>query len=148
MSETTDNTVEFPSFDPTKANEQFRNVAERGVAQTSEAYERMKSGAEWAQKTMASSGEAMRAATSELSLKTLATVRANTEAGFNHLEALASAKSLSEVFELQTSFFRAQFETAVSQAKDMQAAATKAAEDVSRPVAQVFETAARELKAA
>jgi phasin len=149
MSETfSNNTVEFPSFDPTKASEQFRAFAERGVAQSNEAYERMKSGAEWAQKTAASSAETMRAATSELSLKAIATMRANAEAGFNHLEALAHAKSFSEVIELQTSFLRAQFDTVVAQAKDIQAAATKAAEDVSRPVAQVFETAARELKAA
>lgn len=141
-------TAEFPSFDPAKAGEQFRAFTEKGVAQSKETYERMKSGAEWAQKTMESSADTVRAATSELSLKTLSVLRANAEAGFSHLEALANAKSLSEIIELQTGFFRAQFETVVSQAKDMQAATTKAAEDVSRPVAQVFETAARELKAA
>lgn len=141
-------TVEFPSFDPAKAGEQFRAFTEKGVAQSRETYERMKAGAEWAQKTLESSAETVRAATSELTLKTVSALRANAEAGFSHLEALAGAKSLSELIELQTGFFRAQFETVASQAKDMQAAAGKAAEEVSRPVAQVFETAARELKAA
>ncbi len=140
--------VEFPSFDPAKAGEQFRAFTEKGVEQSKEAYSRMKSGAEWAQKTMESSAETVRAATSELSLKTISALRANSEAGFSHLEALANAKSFSEVVELQTGFFRAQFETVMAQAKDMQAAATKAAEDVSRPVANVWETAVKELKAA
>lgn len=150
MSETTpfSTNVEFPSFDPAKAGEQFRAFTEKGVEQSKEAYARMKSGAEWAQKTIESSAETARAAGSELSMKTIAALRASTEAGFNHLEALAGARSLSEVIELQTGFIRAQFEQAVAQAKDMQAAATKAAEDVSRPVAEVFQTAVKELKAA
>lgn len=150
MSETTpfNGAVEFPSFDPAKAGEQFRAFTEKGVEQSKEAYARIKSGAEWAQKTLESSAETMRAAGSELSLKTIAALRTNTEAGFSHLEALAGARSLSEVIELQSGFIRAQFEQAVSQAKDMQAAATKAAEDVSRPVAEVFQTAVKELKAA
>lgn len=140
--------VEFPSFDPAKAGEQFRAFTEKGVEQSKEAYERMKAGAEWAQKTAESSVETVRVASSELSLKTISALRANAEAGFSHLEALANAKSLSEVIELQTGFMRARFEAAVAQAKDFQAAATKAAEDVSRPVAYVFETAVKELKAA
>ena len=140
--------VEFPSFDPAKTGEQFRAFTEKCVEQSKEAYARMKSGAEWAQKTAESSSETVRAAASELSLKTISALRANTEAGFSHLEALANAKSFSEVVELQTGFFRAQFETVTAQAKDMQAAAAKAAEEVSRPVAYVFETAVKELKAA
>ena len=57
-------------------------------------------------------------------------MRANAEASFAHLEALVGAKSLSEVVELQTSFLRQRVETAVEQAKEFQAVATKAADDV------------------
>ena len=65
-----------------------------------------------------------------------------------HLEALIGAKSLSEVVELQTSFLRKRVEAGVEQAKDFQAVATKAAEDVSKPMKTVFEKAVKELKVA
>ena len=38
--------VEFPTFDATKATDQMRAFAEKGVEQSKEAYAKMKSGAE------------------------------------------------------------------------------------------------------
>ncbi|TIU69539.1 MAG: phasin, partial [Mesorhizobium sp.] len=83
-----------------------------------------------------------------LSLKTIAALRANADAGFSHLEALVSAKSLSEVVELQTAFLRKRAELAVEQAKEFQAVASKAAEDVSKPIKTAFEKALKDIKAA
>ncbi|HTV71361.1 MAG TPA: phasin [Rhizobiaceae bacterium] len=140
--------TEFAAFDASKAVDQFRTFAEKGVEQSKEAYAKMKSGAEEAQKTLESTYETAKAASSELSLKTIAALRANTEAGFSHLEALVGAKSLSEVVELQTSYLRKRFEMTVEQAKDFQAVSTKAAEDVAKPVKTAFEKAMKELKAA
>ena len=85
---------------------------------------------------------------SDLSLKTISALRANAEAGFSHLEALIGAKSLSEVVELQTAFLRKRVEMTVEQAKDLQAVATKAAEEVSKPMKDVFEKAMKEIKVA
>src|SRR5690606_35999776 len=95
-------TVEFPTFDASKATEQLRTFAEKGVEQSKEAYAKLKTGADEAQKILETTFDAVKSAGSELSLKTIATLRANTDAGFNHLEALVGAKSLSEVLELQT----------------------------------------------
>ena len=83
-----------------------------------------------------------------MSMKTISAMRSNAEAGFSHLEALVGAKTLSEVIELQTSFLRKQVETGVEQAKEFQASATKAAEEVSKPVKTAFEKAMKELKVA
>ncbi len=143
----TDN-VEFPSFDTSKTAEQFRAFAEKGAEQSKEAYSRLKSSAEWVQKTMETSVETGRAAASELSLKTIATMRANAETGFNHLEGLARARSVSEIIELQAAYVRSAVESVMNQTRDMQAAASKAAEDVSRPVKEGFESAMKELKVA
>ena len=140
--------IEFPSFDASKATDQIRAFAEKSVEQSKEAYAKIKSGAESAQKAIESTFETARAAGSEFSLKSIATARANAEAGFSHLEALVGAKSLSEVIELQTAFVRQAFETAVEQAKDFQAASSKAAEEVSRPLKDVFEKSVKELKVA
>ena len=140
--------IEFPSFDASKATDQIRAFAEKGVEQSKEAYAKLKTGAEEAQKTLETTYETVKTASNELSLKTISALRTNSEAGFAHLEALVGAKSLSEVIELQTSFLRKRVELAVEQTKDFQAATTKAAEDMSKPVKAAFEKAMKELKVA
>ena len=140
--------IEFPSFDASKATDQIRAFAEKGVEQSKEAYAKMKTGAEETQKALESTFETAKTVSSDLSLKTISAFRANAEAGFAHLEALIGAKTLSEVVELQTAFLRKRVETSVEQAKEFQAVASKAAEQVSAPIKTVFEKAVKELKVA
>jgi len=140
--------IEFPAFDANKATDQFRVFAEKGLEQSKEVYSRMKQGAESAQKSVETTLETTRVASGELSLKAIAAMRSNVDAGFSHLEALVAAKSLAEVMELQGRFVRARFEAMLDQSKDIQSAASKAAEDMSRPVKDGFEAALRELKVA
>jgi phasin len=140
--------VEFPTFDASKATDQFRAFAEKGVEQSKEVYAKVKASAEDTQKALESTFETAKSVGSELSLKTIAAMRANSEAGFAHLESLLAARSLSEVVELQTAFFRKRFEMTVDQTKELQAIATKAAEDVTKPMKDAFEKSVRELKVA
>lgn len=140
--------VEFPAFDASKATDQIRAFAEKGVEQSKEAYAKLKTGAEDAQKAIETTLETVKSASTDLSLKSIAALRANAEANFSHLEALVGAKSLSEVFELQTAFLRKSFETTVEQVKDFQTASTKVAEEVAKPVKAVFEKTFKGLKAA
>lgn len=142
------NTVEFPSLDTEKASEQFRAFAEKGVETSKDAYAKLKLGAENTQKMFESTFNTAKATGDELSLKSIASARANAEAGFSHFEALVGAKSLSEVFELQTAFMRKSFETAIEQAKDFQTTSTRAAEDLAKPFKDVISKAAEELKVA
>jgi phasin len=146
--EKTAENFEFPSFDASKATEQFRAFAEKSVEQSKEAYAKLKSGAEEAQKAFETTFENVKSASGDLSLKTISALRTNAESSFAHLEALVAAKSLSEVIELQTSFLRKAVETGIEQAKDFQAAASKAAERVSAPLKTSFEKAVKELKVA
>ncbi|MGE0502268.1 MAG: phasin [Rhizobiaceae bacterium] len=139
---------EIVAFDPSKATDQIRAFAEKGVEQSKEAYARIKSGAEDAQKALEATYETVRTVSGDMSLKTISALRANTSAGFDHLEALVAAKSLSEVMELQTAYLRKRFEMTVEQAKDMQATATKAVEDMAKPAKGLFEKAGKELKVA
>ncbi len=140
--------IEFPSFDASKATDQFRAFAEKGVEQSKEVYSKMKSGAETAQKTLESTFETAKTAGSDMTLKAVAAMRTNAELGFNHVEQLVGVKSISELLELQTAFLRKGVEMAVEQAKDFQAASAKAAEDVSKPMKELFEKAAKDLKVA
>ncbi|MBD0413085.1 phasin [Oryzicola mucosus] len=140
--------VEFPTFDVSKATDQLRTFTEKGVEQSKEAYAKIKTGAEEAQKTIETTFETVKTASNDMSYKAIAALRTNTELGFAHLESLLGAKSLSEVLELQTSFLRKRIELSVEQAKDFQAVATKAAEDVTKPAKVAFEKAFTELKVA
>lgn len=140
--------VEFPSFDASKATDQIRAFAEKGVEQSKEAYAKLRTGAEETQKALESTFETAKSVSSDLSLKTISALRTNAEVGFAHLESLVGAKSLSEVIELQTAFLRKRVELSVEQAKDFQTVATKAAEDVAQPIKAVFEKAFKDLKVA
>lgn len=140
--------AEFPAFDAGQASEQFRAFAEKGVEQSKEAYAKVKNGMEDAQKVFESTFETAKAASSDLSMKSISSMRAGAEANFAHMEALVGAKSLSEVLELQTAFMRKSYEMMVEQAKDFQAASTKAAEDVTKPTKTAFEKAMKEFKVA
>lgn len=151
MAKTTDKTsetIEFPTFDASKATDQFRAFTEKGVEQSKEAYAKMKTSAEGAQKAIETSFETAKSVGNDLSLKTVAAMRANAEADFSHLEALAGVSSISDFFELQTSYLRKRVEMMVEQTKEMQSVTAKAAEDVSKPVKDVFEKSFRELKVA
>jgi phasin len=141
-------TIEFPTFDAAKATDQMRAFAEKGVEQSKEAYDKMKTGAETTQKALEETFEAARASGSEMSLKSIAALRAGSESSLSHMEALVNAKSLSEIIELQTAFLRKQVEMGVEQAKDMQALSTKSIEEVSKPVRGLFEKTLKELKVA
>jgi phasin len=140
--------IEFPTFDASAATDQLRTFAEKGVEQSKEAYEKLKTGAEEAQKALESTFETAKSVGNELSLKTIAALRANAEANFSHLEALVGVKSLSEFVELQTAFLRKRVEMTVEQTKDLQSLTTKAATDVSKPVKDAFEKTLKELKVA
>lgn len=141
-------TAEFPTFDAEKAVDQFRALAEKSVEQSKEAYSRLKAGAESAQKALEASFEQAKNASNDFSLKSIAAARANADAGFGHLEALAGAKSLSEVIELQTAFARKSIESAIEQAKDFQVTSTKVAEEVTKPFKNAFENSVKEPKVA
>jgi len=139
-------TIEFPTFDAARTTEQFRAFTKQSVEQSKEAYAKFKSGVETAQKAFESTFETARNAGTEISLKSIAAARANTEAGFSHLEALAKARTFSEIIELQTSYFRKAAESVAEQAKEFQSLTQKAAADVSKPMKDAFDTTLAELK--
>ena len=138
----------MPSFDASKMTDQFRDFAEKGLAQSKDAYAKMKTAAEDAQKTVEDTFKTAQNAGTEVSLKAISALRANTEAGLSHMEALVGVKSVSDFVELQTSFFRKQAELFTAQAKDLQDASTKAAEKAAAPVKAAFEKVVSEFKAA
>jgi len=138
----------FSSFDPSKFTEGFRDVAEKGAAQSKDAYAKMKLAAEDATKTIETTLATAQAGTVELGLKTIDTFRTNAELSLSHMEALLGVKSISQLVELQTSFLRKQAEITVEQAKTLQETVKKVAEDVTRPSKTAAEKAMSAFKPA
>ena len=134
-------TFEFVPFDFAKTNEMFRDMAEKGMAQSTEAYETFKAAAEDATATAQKSFDAMRAGGVEISAKAFENAKTNTEASLNFLEKLAGVKSVAEVFELQGEYFRNSFETLTAQVKEAQEMAVKVGENSAAPVQKATEKA-------
>jgi len=138
----------FPAMDAAPFADQFRSFAEQGLAKSKEAYDTMKTSMEDAQKTIETSMETAQTHSSKLSLTAINAMRANTEAGFAHLEKLVGVKSLAEAFEIQSAFVRKQAEMAVDQAKEMQSVSKEAVDALSAPVKAATEKAMASIKAA
>lgn len=142
----TDDVFSLNAFDPAKASDAFRDFAEKGAAQSKEAYAKMKTAAEDATKTVEATLESAQSGTVELGLKAIDALRTNAESSLSHMEALLGVKSLSELFELQTAFIRKQAELAMEQAKSMQEATKKVAENVVKPGKDAAEKALSSFK--
>ncbi|MGQ3212083.1 phasin [Shinella sp.] len=142
-----DDVFSIASIDPSKLSESFRDFAEKGAAQSKEAYSKMKEAAEDATKTVEATLESAQAGSVELGLKAIDALRTNAENSLSHLEALLGVKSVSELFELQTAFLRKQAEVAVEQAKSLQETSKKVAEKVSAPGKSAAEKAMKSFKA-
>ena len=123
------------------AQEGARKVAEDGVEQARAAYARVKDAAEQTSGSAEATIEAAKIGVSTLNAKTIETLRAHVEAGFDHAEALLSVKDFSEAFALDGAFARKSFEAFTAQAKDFAVLAQKVATDAQAPFKAQFEKA-------
>ena len=129
----------IPAFDAAAMSDHVREFAEKGVAQSKEAYTKIQDQTEVAQKALETTFEIAHSNAAALSLKTLAALRANSEASFTHIEALIGVKSFDEVIELQNGFARKQAEALIGQVKEFQVVALKSLEEVFAPVKSAVE---------
>lgn len=128
-------------LDPAKMTEAFRTMTGRSMEQSKDAYARMKTAADQATKTLESTMEHAHNGSLSLSKRAIEGLRAQAELNFAHLEKLASARSLSEIIEMQTSFVRRQVELATDQAKEMQQMSQSVARDVTQPAREAAQQA-------
>lgn len=140
--------IDFSKVPQVEVPPVFREAAEKTVAQVKANYEKMKTAAEETTDLIEDTYETARAGLVEYNLKTLDALKANTDAAFAFARDLASAKTFAEAVELQTAFLRRQYETVTSQAKDLQALATKVATETSQPVKDAVTKTFKDIKAA
>ena len=127
---------EIPKFDMPKVEmpATFREMAERGVAQAKESYEKMKAAAEEATDVLESTYSTATKGASEFGLKVIETARANTNAAFDFAGELLAAKTFSEIVELSSAHLRKQFEVLTQQSKELGSLAQKVATEASEPI--------------
>ncbi|MCJ8520805.1 phasin [Pseudorhizobium tarimense] len=141
MAYRTDDVFSFAAFDPAKMTDSFREFAEKGAAQSREAYARMKAAAEDATKTAETTMQSAQAGSVEIGLKAIEALRTNADLSLSHVESLLGLKSVAEFLELQTTYIRKQAELTVEQAKSIQDATRKMADAVSQPSREAAEKA-------
>jgi phasin len=112
----------------------FREIAEKGISQAKENYEKVKAAAEEATDMLEETYATATKGASDYGLKVIETARTNTNAAFDFFGALLAVKSPSELIELTTAHSRKQFETLTAQGKELTALAQKVATDSSEPI--------------
>jgi phasin len=127
---------EVPKFEMPKIEvpAAFREIAEKGVAQAKQNYEKMKSTAEDATAVLEETYTTASKGCSDYGLKLVESAKANSNAAFDLFGEMLTAKSYSEVVELYTAYVRAQFDTVSAQAKDLADHAQKVATETVAPV--------------
>ena len=127
---------EMPSFEMPKMEvpAAFREFAEKGVAQTKDAYEKIKAVAEQNTAMLETVYSTASKGSTEYGLKLIEISRANTNAAFDFFQSLFGVKSASELVELSTAHARAQFETLSGQTKELTTLAQKVANDTAEPI--------------
>jgi phasin len=112
----------------------FRELAEKGVAQTKDAYEKMKAAAEEGTEMLETCYSTASKGSTEYGLKVIEITRTNTNAAFDYFESLFAVKSPSELVELSTAHARSQFEALTAQSKELATLAQKVATDTAEPI--------------
>lgn len=136
---------EMPKFDMPKFDipsmempAAFRELAEKGIAQAKENYEKVKSAAEQATDVIEETYSTASKGCTDYGLKVIETARTNSNAAFDLYGELLTAKSFAEVVEKSTSYMRSQFEALTAQAKELTEHAQKVAADTAEPVKESF----------
>ena len=99
---------DIPKFDMPKMEvpAAFREFAEKGVAQTKDAYEKMKAAAEQSTEMLETFYATASKGSTEYGLKVIEIARTNTNAYFDFVESLFGVKSPSELVEISTAHAR------------------------------------------
>jgi phasin len=114
--------------------EAARELAEKSVDQTREAYEHSKNALEAALDTMARSFDSLGQGAAALNRKIVEIAHRNVNSGFDLATSLTTAKNLAEVVELRASYWRKQLSALAAQAEEVRVLSAKVAADVTAPI--------------
>ena len=119
----------------------FREIADKAVTNSKDAYAKLKTAAEDATEAFEDSYETTRTGLVALTRTSLDNAKSHTDAAYAFARDFMGVKSFAEAVELQADFARKQFETISEQTRELQTLAQKVSTDATRPVRQSFEKA-------
>ena len=114
--------------------ESVRALAEKTVAQTREAYDRSKDAFDASVTTFERSFDAAGQGATAFNRKIVDIARRNVDTSFDLAKSLAGSKNLSEMVELQATYWRKQFGLLADQAEEIRALSTKVTADTAAPI--------------
>ena len=123
----------------------FREFAEKGLSQAKDGYEKMRSAAEEAGSVLETTYNSAAKGATDYGLKLIETVRSNSNATFDYVGELMTAKSPSEVIELSTTHARRQFEAFTAQMHDLAGLAQKVMTETAEPLKDGFSRVAKKV---
>ena len=138
---------EMPKFDLPNMEmpEAFREMTEKGVEQTRDAYAKAKVASEEAADLLENTYEAAAKRATDYNRKLIEITRANTRAAFDYVHELLGVKSPSDFIELSTTHMRKQFEIVSGQNNELcaltQEIATEAAGAIKTGSSKAFNKA-------
>ena len=115
-------------------SEAVRELAERSVDQTREAFDRAKDSLEAAVDTMARSFDALGQGAAALNRKVIEIAQENVSSGFDLAKSLATARTLAEMVELRATYWHKQLSALSAQAEEVRTLSTKVAADMVAPI--------------
>jgi phasin len=128
--------------------EAARELAEKTVVQTREAYDRSKDALEAALETIERSYDAMGQGAAALNRKIIEIAQRNLNSGFDLARSLATAKTLAEMVELRAAYWRKQFSVLAAQAEEVRALSAKVAGEMTEPIKAHMQRSVDELRKA
>jgi phasin len=118
----------------TAVPEGVRDLAEKNVAQSREAYDSSEDAFDASLTTFERSFDAAGQGAIAFNRRIVDIARRNLDASFDLASSLAKAKNLADIVELQTAFWRKQFGVLTAQAEEVRALSTKVAADAAEPI--------------
>ncbi|MBQ0820437.1 MULTISPECIES: phasin family protein [Microvirga] len=143
MAKTTDSsteTIDNRTIDSAKASDHDRAVG-NGSERLAGSVSKFASGAHEAQEVMTKLFETTARAGNELSLRSITALQAESDADLSHLQALAAARTPSQMVELQSKYARQRVDMAFDHAKELQVLTGKFLFDIGKPIKEMFEVA-------
>ena len=114
--------------------EAMRALAEKNIAQTREIYERSKTALDTVLESWERSFDAVGQGAVALNRKVIDIAQRNINSSFDLAKSLAGAKNLAEAVEMQSAYWRKQFDTLAAQAEEVRTLSTQVAADAAKSI--------------
>ena len=124
----------FSTVVPFEVSGSIREIAEKGVSQARETYEKFKDAAQSSNETIEAIYASAAKGATDYSGKLIDIARVNANSAFDLAEKLIGVKSPTDIMSIWSGYARSQYEAATSQAKELAELGQKVAAEAIEPI--------------